>query len=222
MEEAWNFLRCFTDLDDLNLTDDWFGYNNSTQDIFSPYHYRKYIIEFIRNEEYTPDEFYKCEQVINNIFWDLKNKLCKYIEDNETKFKTFEHDMDSKDLVQLKEEYKGGGSGINSYCHFNEEDNKWYVLSKLSNLDIICMNVMMDEEKYEYYMLYPKEIQAYKPKHNTYYAMNYAFPNVNPIFYNNNKKATWINKINKMYYYTESDKFEYHKDDKYWYQLIKD
>jgi hypothetical protein len=44
--------------------------------------------------------------------------------------------------------------------------------------------------------------------------MNYPFPNVNPMFYNKNKKTYWIKKIKKMYY----NNLDY---DEYWYKLIK-
>ena len=33
-----------------------------------------------------------------------------------------------------------------------------------------------------------------------YYPYDYPFPNINLLFYNQNKKETWINRINKLYF----------------------
>ena len=33
-----------------------------------------------------------------------------------------------------------------------------------------------------------------------YYSYNYPFPNVNLLFYNNDKKIIWLDKINKLYF----------------------
>ena len=90
--------------------------------------------------------------------------------------------------------------------------NKWYMLKECSNLDKICMNLMINKSEYEYYSIYPKKIKKYKIN-EFYYNMNYPFPNVNPMFYNKNKKSLWINKIKKMYYYKSIDY------DKYWYSI---
>ncbi len=49
-----------------------------------------------------------------------------------------------------------------------------------------------------------------------YYPMDYPFPNVNLLFYNQNKKDTWINRINKLYYTNTNNKL----DDKEWYNFI--
>lgn len=40
------------------------------------------------------------------------------------------------------------GSKTNSYCHFNETDDKWYCLDALGYIDIVCMNIMMDKNLY--------------------------------------------------------------------------
>lgn len=176
--------------------------------------YRNRIIQQIR-KKYTTQKFYKYEKILNKLFWNLKNKLKPYVKNNKTKYK----------IVKNIEEEGYFESTLNQYHQFNEKNNKWYVLEKLSKLDKICMNIMRYYEDktshdYWYYFNNPKEIKKYKDLIvEPYYFMNYPFPNSNPMFYNENKKSFWTKKIKKMYYTDSKD--EYHKYDKYWYKLIK-
>ena len=52
-----------------------------------------------------------------------------------------------------------------------------------------------------------------KIKDSFYYPNDYPFPNINLIFYNENHKKDWINKINKLYFYKSKD------IDKGWYEF---
>ena len=85
---------------------------------------------------------------------------------------------------------------------------------KVSKLDSCLMTIMMDKKKYDYYYKHPDKVLQVKLFY-AYYPLNYPFPNVNPIFYNQNNKSIWIIKIKRMYYYTGN------KIDKYWYKIIK-
>ena len=129
----------------------------------------------------------------------MNNKLKPFVKNNKTKYKII------KDIPKTRK------STTNSYIQYNQEKNKWYSLQKRSKLDIICMNLMFSKEKYEFYYNNPDKINKYKIENDYYYEMNYPFPNANPMFYNKNKKKTWMNKIKKMYYY---------KNDNYWYNII--
>jgi hypothetical protein len=86
------------------------------------------------------------------------------------------------------------------------------MLKEYSDLDKIYMSLMMNQSEYKYYSIYPEKIKKYRDN-NFYYNMNYPFSNVNPMFYNKNKKSIWINKIKKMYYYKSINY------DKYWYSI---
>src|SRR5205814_149429 len=95
------------------------------------------------------DEFYVCEKIVNELFWNLKNTLNPHVEFNAE---------DQNDNGQKETKYKivdtvrPMGSKINSYAQFNEQHNKWFVLGKLSKLDMVCMDIMMDEQQYDKYI----------------------------------------------------------------------
>lgn len=200
--KAWNFLNNFTQIE--NLSEDWYARGN---DIFAPVHYRSLIIDRIR-KNYSCDEFYIYEKLVNRLFWNLKIALKPYVRDNLTKYTIVD------ELASPK-----GQSTINSYTHFNQKDHKLYKLEGISNLDEICMNIMMDHKKYNKYISDPKKIEDHYNDDQLYlyYYMNYPFPNANPMFYNENDKSIWLEKINKMYYYNKKDA----RPDEHWYKLIE-
>jgi len=201
--KAWDFLNNFIQIE--NLSNDWYARGN---DIFAPFHYRALIIDRIRNK-YSSEEFYVYETLVNRLYWNLKNALWPHVCDNLTKYNL----VDELTITH-------GNSAMNSYTHFNENDHKYYKLDGISNLDEICMNIMMDRKKYDMYIAHPESIddsccdddQLY-----LYYYMNYPFPNANPMFYNENNKSIWLEKINKMYYHDKENT----RRDEYWYKLIK-
>ena len=45
-----------------------------------------------------------------------------------------------------------------------------------------------------------------QPYNKYYYPQDYPFPNINLLFYNQNKKETWINRINKLYFTNKDNK----------------
>lgn len=172
--------------------------------------YRNDIIKRI-STKYTPKQFYKYEKIAGKLFWKLKKKLKPYIDNIKTNYIISDKNevRDNFDELNNKHIY----STKNSYIQYNEKDNKYYILKKPSVLDIICMNIMTNKEKYEKYINNPEEIKKYDKKENyeSYYYMNYPFPNINPMFKNKNKKEKKMDKIQKMYY---------NGDDKYWYKFM--
>lgn len=230
LDDTFKFLRVFSKPMDIleeiskqaktkNFTSTKFlnaFFNHSKK--FDVQDYRNSIIQQIR-KKYTIQEFYKYENILNKLFWNLKRKLKPYVKNNKTKYKIV------KNIDEYVENSIHVHSTKNQDNQFNEKNNKWYVLEKLSKLDKICMNIMRYDEdrtsyEYWYYFNNPKEIKKYKNLIvEPYYYMNYPFPNVNPMFYNQNKKSFWTKKIKKMYYTNSKD--EYHKYDKYWYRLIR-
>ena len=78
----------------------------------------------------------------------------------------------------------------------------------------------MDRKKYDTYIVHPESIDdsCRDDEHlYLYYYMNYPFPNANLMFYNENNKSIWLEKINKMYYHDKENT----RQDEYWYKLIK-
>ena len=211
LDRVWNFLHYFNK----NLPDNYEYIEGSMSWVSS---YRNYIINTIRRK-YTYQDFYKYEKIINKLFWNLKKKLKPFIKENKTKYKIKKNF--NKKLISRHTEInnKYYGSTINSYIQFNYNNKKWYILEEVSKLDKICMNIMRNRKDYENYFNNPDKIKKYKNIIEFYYFMNYPFPNINPMFYNENKKSFWIKKIKKMYY--TNSKNEYYKYDKYWYILIE-
>ena len=215
LNNTWKFLNYFSNPNIRKSVNDisnisWFLRKDM---LTSPYTYRKYIINIIQNK-YTCDDFYKYEKISNKLFWNLKIKLGPYILDNKTKYTNIKNNIET----YIKKKYKFIPSFINSYLQYNEKNKKWYLLKKLSELDSICMNIMMNKSEYEKYYNNPEKIKNYDNIINPHYFMNYPFPNINPMFYNENKKSIWVKKIKKMYYFKSPENEE--DNDKYWYSII--
>lgn len=202
-ENAWIFLENFTCIN--GLEKDWWVWNND--EIFAPYHYRIHIIDKIR-KKYTPEEFYQYEKIINSMYWNLRNVLKEYVDDNVTSYSVTDEPNETN------------RSTVNSYVHFNQTDNKWYELKKLSDLDEKSMSIMMDRKLYDLYMDDPKMIKDFVNPLIFYYYKNYPFPNANPMFYNNNQESYWLKKINKMYYF-DSLKGQENEFGESWRRLIR-
>lgn len=198
LNNVWKFILYFSN--PKGISKNWWEKNGK---MFGVYEYRKYIINMIK-KNISENDFYQYEKIINKLYWNLKYALMPYVKNNKSKYKIHSN----KEVLEIK-----SGSYINSYLQYNEKDNKWYFVKNLSKLDIICMNIMRDRKKYLYYLKNPSSIEDYSKKNDldTYYYLNYAFPNVNPLFYNKNSKSYWMKKIHLMYY---------EKDDKNWYKLI--
>ena len=161
--------------------------------------YRINLIKKIK-KKYTYDEFYKYEKILNKLFWKLKKKIEPFIKNKNTIYKKISNDTLELEISKNKN-FCLIGSITNSYIQYNENNKMWYYLKETSELDDICMNIMRNKKEYEKFHNNPEEIKKYSYKTLDLYShMNYPFPNINPMFYNENKKQYWIKKIKKMYY----------------------
>ena len=211
IDDTWKFLDYFT---------------NKSANNFKKIKASEYRLHIIHKVNiYTIQQFYEYEKIINILYWNLKKKLKKYYLDNKTKYliKKNLNDPEINNIYYNKyikgikkprsNEYM---SFVNSVIHFNDINKKWYITGRLSELDDICMNIMRDKKIY--YVVYNKPSyinKKYIKDHiNLYFNLNYPFPNVNPMFFNRNRKSRWINRITKMYYNKNK------KIDKYWYKII--
>ena len=98
------------------------------------------------------------------------------------------------------------------YLHNEINDKKYYFrfYPRLIDYDIVnkIFYTMSDRKLYDKVMNGKKSIKSIEPivyvngiAYSTYYyPLDYPFPNINLLFYNQNKKETWINKINKLYF----------------------
>jgi|SaaInlStandDraft_6_1057023.scaffolds.fasta_scaffold30314_2 hypothetical protein len=205
LENAFIFLKCFTHPSNVNIDK-----IIDADFLYSPWHYRKYIIQTIR-EKYTAEEFYKYELILNSLYWKMKNKLAPYVTDI-TKFIITEE-------VKVEDIYSQ--SNINSKYQYNEKMKKYFILEKIGKLDKICISIIKNKSIYKKYLSgvnIQKIVDNIKLNTDDYYYFdNYAFPNLNPMFKNLNSKKRWMNKINRMYY-NPIDKDN--TIDDYWYKLI--
>jgi len=205
LDASWYFLGIFSKPDGkLETYNDIVWYKRDGE-IFGVKEYRHYIIDRI-NFCFTIKEFYKYEKIMNKLYWNLKTLLKDYVKDNQTKYKIW----NKSEWNRIGKEYKS--STINSYIQYNENNDKIYTMNDLSMLDKICMNLMLDKNEYRKYSKNPEKIGEYNKFIDFYYYMNYPFPNMNPMFFNENSKKYKLKKIKKMYY---------SKDDSNWYNLIK-
>jgi len=86
----------------------------------------------------------------------------------------------------------------------DEKNNKkifFKYYDELNNYDNIkrIFNVLTNRKLYEKVMKNKKYIDNIKFT-EYYYPLDYPFPNINLIFYNENKKETWLERINKLYF----------------------
>ena len=96
------------------------------------------------------------------------------------------------------------------YLH-NEINDKKYNFQfypKITDYDIVnkIFYTMSNRKLYDKIMNGKKIIKSIEPIKKYYYPQDYPFPNINLLFYNENKKETWINKINKLYFTNKDNK----------------
>jgi len=212
----WQFMNHFTKPlkemvithQDNNVT--FYDWNDENFDLET---YRKYIIKTI-SKNYTIQEFYVFELLLETLYWSMKKKIEQYFSKND--IKNDYSIISKKDLNKKTDLFKFGindaVSKSNSYLQYNEKKNKYYYLKNLNKLDMVVMNIMTDRDDFEFYYNNPDKIIKYKKQYITYHYLNYPFPNANPLFKNLNNKVLKIKKIKKMYY---------EKNDSHWYKIIK-
>jgi hypothetical protein len=172
--------------------------------------YRKNLIYKIR-EKYTVEDFYKYEKILNKLLWNLiehvqfnidelnldnKHKLYEYISSNIIR-KSYSH---KQYLYNMKK-------NIKYYFKFYEELNNFESIKKI-------LYIIYNKTLYQKIMKNKKYFDKLNKYSYYYYPLDYPFPNVNLLFYNQNDKYTWIEQINKLYFNGEKS---YNKIDKNWY-----
>lgn len=157
--------------------------NNNVQ------HYRKKLIKKIR-DKYTIDDFYKYEIILNKLLWNLI-KLINFDINNLTINSRTYFKLDKRSYSHKK------------YLH-NEINNQKYFFAFYEDLgDYEIVNklfcTLSNKNLYEKVIKNKKYFDEINCQ-TYYYPFDYPFPNINLLFYNKNKKETWINNIHNMYY----------------------
>ncbi|ARF09592.1 hypothetical protein Indivirus_1_215 [Indivirus ILV1] len=182
--------------------------------------HRNYLIKKIP-KKFTIEEFYICEKIIDNMFWDLREKLgnktcCNFI--------SYENSSDLDEKLYYIYENIGTfyRSFINKLIIVDKENKKIYykkmdgssiIFNGSNKFNLLTLTILFNRELYENVMngkLTKKEIKNIELP-NYYYQLDYCFPNLNCCHYNIGTKDDWIERIRKMYY---------NKNAEYWYKLI--
>lgn len=210
----WKFISCFSKplFEMINTHDDneivFYHWNNQNFDVQM---YREYIIQTI-NKNYTIEEFYIYEMILNKLYWHLKRKVREFFSEQDRKSKYLKLDKDEimHNTPKLNH-YDGQVSSLtNSHLQFNESKSKYYYMNELSLMDKKLMEIMTNRIHFEFYYNNPNMLPQYKIKYIMYHYLNYAFPNTNPMFDNENSKEYKMKKIEKLYYSKENN----------WYKII--
>jgi len=210
LDNYWKFIEIFQ-------VDKKYNNNGSNWDK-GVHGYRKELIMKIR-ENYTAEEFYEFEMILNKLLWNLIEHIGFNIDNieiniksqlfmNMNKFNTTisiaQHDGSSYSFKQFLYNQK---LNIRYYFNYYSEINKIPIINKI-------FNALSKRSLYEKVMNDKKYIQKIKPK-IYYYPFDYPFPNINLIFYNENFKELWINRIKKLYFYKSKE----NEIDYYWYGI---
>jgi hypothetical protein len=191
LDQYWDFIYLFSKPINLN-DDDWFA--DKDGQIFGAFHYRKYIIKEMQ-DKYTPEEFYFFEKMLNKMLFNLLFGFnFKYV-NYRTPFITeidLDYNKSYSNKILLYDEDQNKLMSYNKNDHYTKLNVLQPKLRKL-------VSTLRDRETYEKIMKNKKYYKKIKFISH-YYPDDYAFPNVNLMFYNENKKETWIENIKRLYY----------------------
>ncbi len=156
------------------------------------------------------EDFYKYEIILNKLLWNLLIKV-KFNINNLLIQSTLYINMNIVDNSRKSFSHK-------QYLHNEINDKKYFFVfyPNLINYDIVnkIFYIMSDRKLYDKVINGKKSIKSinpivyvnHHPEKSYYYPHDYVFPNINLLFYNENKKETWINKINKLYFTNKDNK----------------
>ena len=179
LDEFWKFIEIFK-FDNYKLS--W---------ISGVHGYRHALIKKIR-ETYSAEDFYKYEVILNKLLWNLLIKV---------KFNINDLRIQSHLYINIKSPWRTCSHKQYLHNEINDEKYNFRFYPKITDYDIVnkIFYTMSNRKLYDKIMNGKKSINTVKPI-VYYYPYDYPFPNINLLFYNENKKETWINRINKLYF----------------------
>lgn len=119
-------------------------------------------------------------------------------------------DINTKLAIGIK-----NSSCINKQIIFHND--KYFIFSSYKQSNKLpenlykILHILSDKNLYNKIIIDPEYIKKIKEIKMFYYPLNYPFPNINLMYYNNNNKQVWLKRIKAYYYY---------KDDLKWYKLL--
>jgi hypothetical protein len=184
---------------------------HSNKGLFDAQEYRNYIREII-SKKYTISEFLFFEKILNKLLWnliqyttDIKNDIpMSYIQKNNNIHLRLNNSGRSftRKMIIFNEKENCFYYFPNYYNISNEKNNTYLKLNKI-------LTAMTDRKLYEKCMKNKRYINKIIPYY-FYYPLDYPFPNVNLLFYNENSDATWTKNIKDLYFSKNNDKWYKH------------
>jgi hypothetical protein len=228
LKNYWNFIKCFDIEYEINK-----NYKNLTNDVQC---YRKILIHKIR-EKYTAEDFYKYETILNKLLWNLiehlkfnidkklyKKSIKKYFVNEHIGIFSHKYFISNKYTGSpsykylVVNEYTGSFShkmflvdekkGIKYYFKYYRNINTYDIINKI-------FYILSDKTLYKKIIKNKISINDIRKVPIYYYPLDYPFPNINLLFYNENNENNWIDRINKLYFN------ETNNIDKGWYSFGK-
>jgi hypothetical protein len=162
--------------------------------------YRRNIKNKIR-QQYSIEEFYRYEKIVEKIYWNLANKIKSEINWDPKIYIKRKFNLNNIENRILKRNVKVKESNVNKTYVITENNELIYKYKYPDDLDILVSSIMINRSIYETIMsdeedIFNIDIEPY----NNIVEFDYLFPNLNTIKSFVNNKSERINKISKMYY----------------------
>lgn len=172
--------------------------------------YRKDLIKTI-SKRYTRDQFYVLEEIINKLFWNLRDRLEPiFFENGNTSSGCQVLNFNENNLEKLASQYRSNinkrvivDRKISKIIHIKDPDNFFNNFTSM---------IMTDRSTYEDMISNPRRMPYFRVD-RYYFKYDYGFPNINYCKYWFGTLEQRLDRIKKMYY---------HGNDYYWYNLMLD
>jgi len=205
MDDVWDFFELFK-FDTIYVSD-----------------YRKRLIYDI-NKKYTSEQFFAYENIINNLFWDLRDKLIPIWIDKIRDYPSaltlcqiikYENDIEKNikiDMWKMNTFYR---SFINKLIIDDTQNNTLYLRKMEGSSGIFIQNqfnlqtftIMSNRSLYESIMENPMQILSFEIKlPEFYYEQDYGFPNLNFCVRSIGSDDIKKRRIIKMYYENDCER----------------
>lgn len=184
--------------------------------------YRSELIKLIKNQ-YSAEEFYYLELIVEKLFWNLRNKTYKFFLENDKKCLDDLLELKEGSLNDMLDEMYSDNSyrsfinklilidNINDKCYYKKIEGSSMIFSK-NKFNLYTSIVLLNKKLYEMVMMDPIKIKSISvPEY--YYQYDYPFPNLNygrPFI---QTKEYRMKRITQMYYSKRAEKN--------WFKLLK-
>lgn len=186
---------------ELKLIDDvWEFINKFRKTMLTRRKYKEFISKKIK-KNYTIDQFYNLEKIVEKMYWNLSLKIKKDIDIKSEIFLKRNYNLEKlKDKI-LKRNVKIKKSTIEKTFITTKNGDLLYKYNYPNDIDLLISSIIINRSIYETIMseeeyIFNIEIEPY----NNIVEFDYAFPNLNTIKFFTTDKNTRLKNISKMYY----------------------